>query len=144
MAHTINDPVITVTIGVTEHDWTEDVASATFTAQKPTVSRPTFGSAGQKRNVKGLWDGSLTLDFNHDYATGEITQALWGALASDTPVTVKVRAKDAVISTSNPEWVVEAAVEELPTVDGAAGELATASVTFNFHGVPEIVTVPSS
>jgi hypothetical protein len=57
MAHTINDPVITVTIPTTPSptvlDLTDDCASVTFDGQRGVVSRALFGSAGQNRAVKG-------------------------------------------------------------------------------------------
>lgn len=148
MGHTINNPVITITFDPTgtpvEYDLTDDAASCTLPAERPVVSRPLFGDEGQRADVKGLFTGDLVVDLNQDYANGRITQLIWAAVLSDELVEVRVRAKDAAISTSNPEWVCQCAVTSMPMVDGGAGELATATLTMPIHGVPDLLTAPES
>jgi hypothetical protein len=140
---TIQNPLIVFTIGVTEHDWTGDTASATFEASRSIVSRPHFGDEGQNRSLKGFWDGSLVVDLDADYDTAGVTQTLYAALAADAPIDVAIRAKDAPISASNPEWRFQVAVESLPVIDGEAGALATHSITMPMHGKPTLVTSAS-
>lgn len=145
MGHTINDPIIVFTAGEvpTMHDWTADVASATFDTARPIVSRPMFGDGGDNLSVKGRFTGNLALDFNHDYDTGKITQTLWAWLIGDDLIDVAVRAKDAPIGADNPEWTFKIAVDALPVVDGGAGELATGSITLRMHGVPAMNVTPA-
>lgn len=149
MAHTINDPVITVTIPTTPSptvlDLTDDCASVTFDGQRGVVSRPLFGSAGQNRAVKGLFDGTITLELNQDYAgAGALTNMLWDAMIADDLVEIAVRAKDAAVSETNPEWQCQVAVESFAAFDGGAGELATTTLTLPIHGLPDRVVTPES
>ena len=147
MGHRINNPVLVVTIpGTPEptvYDLTEDAASCTLDGARPNRARPLFGDTGQRRNVKGLFDGSVTIDFNHDYDDGRVTQLMWDALLGDDLIAIAIRAEDGEISADNPEWRCNVSVESFAAVNGAADELATGTLTLPIDGVPVKVTDPN-
>lgn len=137
----LNNPNITLGPEGDEFDITDICSSATLTFTRPSVSgQNTFGVRGQRRKVKGLWNGTLALTFHHDYDAEQFTQAVWGWLAGDDPVPFTLRANDAPIGTDNPEWRGFVAITELPVQDGDPESIAAASVTWETDGVPEMVT----
>lgn|SRR5690606_3781183 len=148
MGHTILDPIITVTIPATPspitYDLTDDTASVTFDGSRTVVSRPLFGDRGQRRNVKGLFDGTITIDFNHDYDADKVTQLMWDAMLGDDLIEITIRPHDAPISANNPEWQCQVAVESFAPFNSGASELATGTLTLPVHGVPDKVITPES
>jgi hypothetical protein len=148
MGHRMANPLIVVTIPTTPtptvYDLTDDAASCTLDGARAVISRPLFGDLGMRRDVKGLFDGSISIDFNHDYDEGKVTQLMWDAMLADDLVEIAVRAFDAVVSADNPEWICQVAVESFAAINGGAGELATGTLTLPTHGVPQKVIVPTS
>lgn len=148
MGHTILDPIITITIPTDStpivYDLTEDTASVTFDASRAVVSRPLFGDRGQRRDAKGLFDGTITFDFNQDYDDQKVTQIMWDAMLGDALIEVTIRPFDGPISVNNPEWQMQCAVESASPFGSGAGELATGTLTLPIHGVPDKVTTPES
>lgn len=142
----LNNPKITVqsssSSAAPTYDISQSVASVTFTSQKPVISRNTFGTSGQQRNKKGRFDGSLTVDFDQDYATSaSLTRVLWAYHLADDPVTVTITADyDAAISATNPAWVFDVAIDNINPVDGSADDGATASLTWPMHDEPSMIT----
>jgi hypothetical protein len=120
------------------YDISDEVASCTFDVSKPIISRNTFGTSGQQRNKKGRFDGSLTIDFDHDYSTSaSISRVLYSYLIADYPVTVVVYQGGTTTATSAaPKYTFAVAVDSLPLFDGDADSGATASVTWPMHGEP--------
>lgn len=130
--------------GGSQLDLTEYVSTATLTFSRPAAANQnTFGVGGQRRELKSIWDGSISLTFHHEYESSDITQTLWGWLEGDESIYMAVRAKDAPISADNPEWQFRVAVTELPVVDGGPEDIAAASVTWEIDGVPQMVTSES-
>lgn len=133
MALRLNNPVITLG-GV---NITTVVSSCTLTLERPQVSgQNTFGVSYQRRELHGLWDGSLKIDFHQNYASTGITQVLYNALALNAVVPCIVKAYDTVVSIDNPEWDFDVSVDSLPLVDGGPEDAATASVTLMLASAP--------
>lgn len=145
----LNDPVIVLEGDIettpTELDLTELCSSCTLNfSRPPAANQNTFGVRGQRRELKSIWDGSLAITFHHEYGDGEATQILWAWLSAEESVDFRVRAQDAEVSTSNPEWRGKLCISELPTVDGGPEDIAAATVTWQVDGVPEMHTTPES
>lgn len=85
-----------------------------------------------KERIAGLVDNSVTLEFHQDFATGEVEQTIYPLLG--TVQAIKVQPVNAAISAENPEYQFNAVISEWTPLNGAVGELATASVTWPITG----------
>jgi len=88
--------------------------------------------AAAKTRIAGLVDNSVTLEFHQDFAAGSVNATIYPLLG--TEVAVKVQPVNGAISASNPEYQFNAIVSEWTPLNGAVGELATASVTWPITG----------
>jgi hypothetical protein len=95
------------------------------------VTTTTFGSTWVTR-VAGLREGSLTLNFNQDYAASTVDPTLWPLLGNNA--TVVIRPTSSAVGTSNPAYTAICLVTDLTPVSGQIGDLATFSVTWPTTG----------
>jgi hypothetical protein len=102
------------------------------------VTTTAFGSTWVTR-VAGLKEGSLTLNFNQDYAVSTVDATLWPLLGSNA--TVVIKPTTAAVSSSNPSYTAVVTVIDLTPVSGQIGDLATFSVTWPTNGTVSRGTV---
>jgi len=95
------------------------------------VTTTAFGSTWVTR-VAGLKEGSLTLNFNQDYAASTVDPTLWPYLG--TNATVVIRPTTGAIGAGNPAYTAICLVTDLTPVSGQIGDLATFSVTWPTNG----------
>jgi hypothetical protein len=95
------------------------------------VTTTAFGSTWVTR-VAGLREGSLTLNFNQDYAASTVDPTLWPLLGNNA--TVVIRPTSSAVGTSNPAYTAICLVTDLTPVSGQIGDLATFSVTWPTTG----------
>ena len=95
------------------------------------VTTTAFGSSWVTR-VAGLKEGSLTLQFNQDYATSTVDATLWPLLG--TNATVIIKPTSTAVSANNPAYTAICVVNDLTPVSGNIGDLATFSVTWPTTG----------
>ena len=95
------------------------------------VTTTAFGSAWVTR-VSGLKEGSLTLQFNQDYAASTVDATLFPLLGSNA--TVVIKPTSTAVSSSNPAYTAICVVNDLTPVSGNIGDLATFSVTWPTTG----------
>jgi hypothetical protein len=95
------------------------------------ITTTSFGSTWVTR-VAGLKEGSLTLQFNQDYAASAVDATLWPLLGSNA--TVVIKPTSTAVSSSNPAYTAIALVTDLTPVSGQIGDLATFSVTWPTSG----------
>lgn len=91
------------------------------------VTTTAFGSSWVTR-VAGLKEGSLTLQFNQDYAPATVDAVLWPLLG--TNATVVIKPTSSAVSTSNPAYTAICVVNDLTPISGNIGDLSTFSVTW--------------
>lgn len=91
------------------------------------VTTTAFGSSWVTR-VAGLKDGTLTLNFNQDYATTTVDATLWPLLG--TNATVVIKPTSTAVSANNPAYTAVCLVTDLTPISGQIGDLATFSVTW--------------
>jgi hypothetical protein len=96
--------------------------------------------AAAKTRTAGLVDNSVTLEFHQDFAAGSVNATIYPLLG--TEVAVKVQPVNGAISATNPEYQFNAVVSEWTALNGAVGELATASVTWPITGAIVVDTTP--
>ena len=113
-------------------DLSDYVASITLNSSIDVVETTAFSSTAARTRIGGLADNSISLEFHQDYASGEVEATIFPLIGTVTTVTVKPI--NAVTSASNPLYTVSALVSEWTPLNGAVGELATASVTWPVSG----------
>jgi len=95
------------------------------------ITTTSFGSQWVTR-VAGLKEGSLTLQFNQDYAATTVDATLWPLLGANA--TVVIKPTSTAVSASNPTYTAVCLVTDLTPVSGNIGDLATFSVTWPTNG----------
>ena len=95
------------------------------------ITTTSFGSAWVTR-VAGLKEGSLTLQFNQDYAASTVDATLWPLLGSNA--TVVIKPTTSAVSSANPSYSAVCLVNDLTPVSGNIGDLAVFSVSWPTSG----------
>lgn len=113
-------------------DLSDLVASVTLNETFDVVETTAFSSTAAKTRVAGLEDNSITLEFHQDYATGEVEQTIYPLLG--TAAAVIVKPNGSTTSAFNPSYTCSAIISEWTPINGAVGELASASVTWPVSG----------
>jgi hypothetical protein len=85
-----------------------------------------------KSRIAGLADNSVTFEFHQDYAASEVEATVYPLLGTVAAVTVSPTS--GTVAADNPEYQFNALVSEWTPLNGAVGELATASVTWPISG----------
>jgi len=110
----------------------DHIASVTLTTNTDVVETTAFGSTARTR-ISGLFDNSVALEFHQDYAASSVEATIY-PLVGAAPTAVVVKPNGATTSATNPAYSFNALVSEWTPLNGAVGELATASVTWNIDG----------
>jgi hypothetical protein len=113
-------------------DLSDLVASVTLNSTFDVVETTAFSSTAAKTRLAGLADNSISLEFHQDYATGEVEQTIYPLLG--TVATVIVKPNGASTSAFNPSYTCSAVIAEWTPLNGAVGELASASVSWPVTG----------
>jgi len=96
--------------------------------------------AAAKTRIAGLVDNSVTLEFHQDFAAASVNATIYPLLG--TEVAVVVQPVNGAVSATNPEYQFNAIISEWTALNGAVGELATASVTWPITGAIVVDTTP--
>jgi len=116
---------VAVTFGTT--DISSYVTSVTLGTTLDVVETTAFGNTARTR-VAGLADNSIALEFNQDYATSALEATIYPTIGTAVSMTVKP------VAGGSPTYSFSALVSEWTPLNGAVGELATASVTWPISG----------
>jgi hypothetical protein len=116
-----------VTLGGT--DISAYVASVTLSISVNEVETTSFGTGAVTR-VGGLQDNSVTLDIHQDYSA--IEGLVFPLIGGTTSLVIKPNGT--AVGTANPSFSMTPLIVEWTPVNGAVGELATASVTWPISG----------
>lgn len=112
-------------------DLSDHVASISLATQYDIVETTQFGDTS-KRRIAGLADNSITLEFHQDFQAGSVESTIYPLLGTATNCIVKPL--DAPVSSSNPQYSFSVLINEWTPLNGAAGELTTANVTWLISG----------
>ena len=93
-----------------------------------------------KERIAGLVDNSVTLEFHQDFAAASVEATIYPLLG--TVAAVEVQPVNAAISVDSPLYTFNALISEWTPLNGAVGELATASVTWPISGMIYKKTAP--
>jgi hypothetical protein len=122
----LSDHIASITLG------------STYDVVETTAFAGTSGASGNvplaaKTRTAGLVDNSVTLEFHQDFASASVEQTIYPLLGTTVAVVVQPVASASVDAT-NPSYSFNAVVSEWTPLNGAVGELATASVTWPITG----------
>ena len=95
------------------------------------ITTTSFGSTWVTR-VAGLKEGSLTLQFNQDYAAATVDATLWPLLGSNA--TVVIKPTSSAVGSANPAYTAICLVTDLTPISGNIGDLSTFSLTWPTNG----------
>ena len=125
-----------VNITVAGVDLSDHIASVTLGSTYDVLETTAFadGNVPQaaKNRIAGLVDNSVTLEFHQDFAAASVEATIYPLLG--TVAAVEVQPVNAAISVDSPLYTFNALVSEWTPLNGAVGELATASVTWPISG----------
>jgi hypothetical protein len=123
-------------------DLSDHVASVSLGSTYDVVETTAFagvsGAAGNvplaaKTRVAGLVDNSVTFEFHQDFAAASVEATIYPLLG--TVVNVEVQPEtSATQGPTNPRYTFQAVISDWTPLNGAVGELATASVTWPITG----------
>lgn len=105
-------------------DW---VTSVQLPIEFEALEDTAMGDTARSR-IAGLEDGTITINFNDDFAASAVDATIWAA--RKTAVVIKVRPTSAAISATNPEYVGSYLVNQINPFGNSVGELATRSVSW--------------
>ena len=120
-----------VQVTVNSIDLSAYVSSATLNRNYDELEVTAMGDTGHKY-VAGLEASSVTLDFFNDWATGKVGQTLDTLVGTTTTLVLKPGA--GAVSATNPSYTMTVLVNNITPINGAVGDLATQSVTWNVNG----------
>lgn len=117
-------------------DISDHIASVTLTSTYDVVETTAFSTdavpAAAKTRQAGLVDNSVTFEFHQDFAAGQVEATIYPLLG--TLASIEVQPVNAAVTVDSPKYSFEALISEWTPVNGAVGELATASVTWSISG----------
>ena len=108
-------------------DFSQYVTSVALSTTYDVVETTAFSNTARTR-VAGLADNSIALEFNQDYASGALEATIYPTLGTSVSMTVRP------VASGTPTYTFNALVSEWQPLNGAVGELATASVTWPISG----------
>jgi hypothetical protein len=110
-----------VAVTINSVDLSDHIASVTLSTSADAVETTAFGQDSRSR-IGGLKDFSAT----------EVEATIYPLIGTLTAVTVKPTS--GAVAADNPDYQFQALVTEWTPLNGAVGELATASVTWPISG----------
>ncbi|MFT2016293.1 hypothetical protein ACMA1D_10685 [Streptomyces sp. 796.1] len=110
-------------------DFSDHVNSVEISASKDEIDTTSFDGAGRERKA-GLEDNSFTLNFQQDFAAGEVDSVLWPLWKNATEFVVSVKPTVGAVSATNPEFSGTCILLEYSPLNGKVGELSETSVKF--------------
>lgn len=135
---TLTDATIIVN-GVTLSDHANKV---TITDNRDAVDITTFGAAS-KIMTKGLGDGTISVDFFQDFASGKVHATLQPLIGSTTGVVIEVRATSSARSATNPAALMTGLLMSYSMLDGSIGDASVTTAEFQ-NNASAGITYPTS
>ena len=112
-------------------DLSDHVSSVTLEITADEIVTTAMGDTFQSR-TGGLKDGTLSIEFQQDFASSEVDATLFPLLGTTTAFVVKPTSGS--VSSTNPSYTGSVLVNSHSPVANGVGELATMSVSFPTSG----------
>jgi hypothetical protein len=114
------------------------VTSVTLNRTFDELEVTAMGDTGH-RFVKGLEAATVTIDLNNDTASATVLPTLQNAWGKNVPI-VLLQQKGVAVSATNPLYTMTCLVNNTTDINGAVGDLATQSLSFNVSGTVAVTT----
>ena len=125
-----------VKIGST--DLSDHVKSVTINRSFQELDVTAMGDTGVKR-IKGLEDSNIAIEFINDTAASSVLATLQGAWGTNATITL-LNDKATAVGATNPLYTALILVNNTQDINGAVGDLAMQSITFNVSGAITVAT----
>jgi hypothetical protein len=120
-------------------DLSDHIKSISLATNYDIVETTQFGDTS-KRRIAGLADNTVTFEFHQDFQAGSVESTIYPLLG--TAIACEVKPIDAATSANNPKYTFSVLISQWTPLNGAAGELATATVTWPISGDITKTTTP--
>jgi hypothetical protein len=130
-----------VGVKVNSVDLSDHVNNITLNRNFDELDVVAMGDQGHKF-IKGLEASSVTLDFLNDTATASVLQTLQAAWGTNVTL-VLLQNKGTAVSAQNPLYTMTVLVNGTTDINGATGDLAMQSVTWNVSGTVAVASTGS-
>lgn len=135
-SHVANDVYVAInSVNLSDH-----VRSCELTVEADEQDNTAMGNNGFSSTLTGLKTGTLTLEFNQDYAASSVYATLVGLFGTSFPVAV--RPTSGAISSTNPEWQGTGQLFNFSYISGSVGQTNTTPVTIKISGAITADTTP--
>jgi hypothetical protein len=125
---------VAVSIGAV--DLSDHIASVTLGSTYDVLDTTAFAGgnvpAAARERIAGLVDNSVTFEFHQDFAAASVEATIYPLLG--TVAAVIVTPNTGAFGPTNPQYSFNALISDWTPLNGAVGELATASVTWPISG----------
>lgn len=121
-------------ISIDANDLSSYCSKIELTAEIEEKDVTTFASDGWTESLGGIGSGTLAVTFKQDVAAGEVDEIMWNIFTGRSPVTFAVRADNAAVGTSNPEYRGNVGVYTWKPITGSVGDTAEVDVSFPTSG----------
>jgi hypothetical protein len=127
----LNNAQVVFQVGLTNYDLSDHIRSISLATVHDIIETTQFGDTS-KRRIAGLADNSVSFEFNQDFQAGSVESVIYPLLG--TAVLCKIKPVNGSISSSNPEYSFSVLISEWTPLNGAVGELTTATVQWPISG----------
>ncbi len=127
-----------VGVKINSVDLSAYVTSVTLNRTFDELEVTAMGDSGHKF-VKGLEAATVTIDLNNDTAATTVLPTLQAAWGTNVPI-VLLQQKGVAVSATNPLYTMTCLINNTTDINGAVGDLATQSLSFNVSGTVAVTT----
>jgi hypothetical protein len=119
------------------NDISEFVTQIELKTSVDIIDTTRIGSQSRTRQA-GVFDNSVTFQFNQDYANDSLEELVNGTSMANTTVgttvQMQIRPVNAAVSANNPKYTFNAVITEWQSVSGELGSLSTVQVSWPISG----------
>lgn len=119
------------------NDISEFVTQIELKTSVDVIDTTRIGSQSRTRQA-GVFDNSVTFQFNQDYANDALEELINGTSMANTTVgttvQMQIRPVNAAVSANNPKYTFNAVITEWQSVSGELGALSTVGVSWPISG----------
>lgn len=116
-------------IVVNSVNFSDHVSSVEINLSKDEVETTNFSGQGRER-VAGLKDDNFVINFQQDFAAGQVNAVLYPLYNNETEFEVEVRPTSSAVSATNPKYTGTCVLLEYQPLSGSVGDLSETEVTF--------------
>ena len=113
------------------YDLSDHISSISLSTVHEIVETTEVGQI-YKRVIAGLGTNSVSFEFYQDFASTSVESIIYDWIGAR--VLCKIKPVNAATSTSNPEYEFQVLISEWTPLNGAVGQLSTATVNWPING----------